>query len=118
MQSRLKSNKYQFHHPANTYDGNNVHKGSTGPCLMQYTSNMDTVYRAQFYSGGPYTGCSSWMGWWGDCGYPSLGHDGDYYYSGKTGFSHACSLSLSYYCSGSRWGGNACVYAKKWYWIR
>jgi hypothetical protein len=114
----MRGDMYRFHHPQNTYDGMNNHKGSTGPCLMQYTSNMDTVYRAQFYNGGPHSGCSSWMGWWGSCGYPSLGHDGDYYNSGQTGFSHACSLSLSYYCSGSRWGSDACVYAKKWYWIR
>ena len=102
---------------------NKLHGGkqNTNKCIMQRNSDFENaVTQATLYNGQPQNSCSGHIGWQDQntCGKPSLGHSGPYHRSTDAGFSHSCSLTLTNGCSGSTWGDNACVYAKKWYWIR
>ncbi len=97
---------------------------ATAACVIQYNSDFVSTIVYQYFDATE-TPCTGWMGWNGFCGYPSLGHAGDYYQTASHpgSFSHACSLDATYYCSANRTTGppsgtTGCNYFGKWYWIR
>ena len=98
---------------------------ATAACVIQYNSDFVSTITHQYFDATE-TPCTGWMGWNGSCGYPSLGHAGDYFQTSSNpgSFSHACSLDATYYCSSNRTTGPpsgstyGCNFFGKWYWIR
>jgi hypothetical protein len=115
----MKANN-NFTNPNAAFDGAMNPKSATGACVIQYNSDFEGTITNNYFVAGD-SACTGYIGWNGSCGYPSLGHDGDYAGSGANRFSHACSLANNYYCSGDNMtgsGGSYCFFKRKWYWIR
>ncbi len=112
----------RFLNPTAAWDGFGNSKSATGACVIQYNSDFQgTIVNAAFDNTD--TACTSYIGWNGNCGYPSMGTNGSYYGSGTSRFVHPCSLNANYYCGGDNMtgggsGSTACYFKRKWYWIR
>ena len=109
-----------FTNPTATYSGNMTAIGTTSSCVIQYSSDFQSVVVNAAFDSSDHA-CTGAIGWNGSCGYPSLGHEGSYEGRGGGDFSHACSLDNTYYCSSDNMtggGGDYCFFARKWYWLR
>jgi len=105
--------------PTAVYNRSGTNVGA-GSCIIQYTNQVSQgLYYSNFNEGD--NNCTGFLGFNGFCGYPSMGHAGDYVGSGTSRFSDPCSIDANYYCSPdytSGSGGSFCYYKRKWFYIK